>query len=129
MMFNAYPALKVVHASCAMLTLMLFIWRGRLSLQGRSIPRRWLRWVPDSVDTVLLSTGIALVFVTGQYPFEVDWITVKLIAVVTYIGLGFIALRFGRTLRVRRVAWAGALLVFSYIVLLAHFKQILPIVM
>ncbi|MDQ6966620.1 MAG: SirB2 family protein, partial [Mariprofundaceae bacterium] len=60
---SAYSTVKIIHASCALLTLLLFIWRGRLAIEGRGISRRWLRLVPDSVDTVLLGTGVALVLI------------------------------------------------------------------
>jgi uncharacterized membrane protein SirB2 len=124
MTFSALPALKVVHASCALLALLLFIWRGRLSIEGREIPRLWRRRVPDSVDTLLLGTGVALVFVTGQYPFVVGWVTVKLLAVVIYIALGFVVFRFGRSRQARKTAWVAALAVFACIVWLAYFRHI-----
>jgi len=124
---SAYLGLKAVHALCALLTLLLFIWRGHLSLRGRSIPKLWMRQIPDKVDLLLLLSGVALVFVTGQYPFVYDWITVKLVIVVAYIGLGFVALHFGKSQRIRRAAWLAALVLFAYIVVLAHSKQIIPL--
>lgn len=124
MQFSALPVLKAVHASCAILTLLLFIWRGRLSIEGKEVPQRWMRRVPDSVDTLLLGTGVALVLITGQYPFTVTWITVKLLAVIVYIALGFVVFRFGRTRKVRKTAWLTALAVFACIVWLAVFRQI-----
>jgi len=123
MMTQVYPVLKIIHASCALLTLLLFVWRGRLAVEGVAIPRRWLRWVPDSVDSLLLGTGIALVFVTAQYPFVADWVTAKLAAVIIYIALGFIVFRFGKTRMQRKAAWLAAMGVFSAIVWLAHFHQ------
>lgn len=124
MSFNTLPVLKAVHASCAMLTLLLFIWRGRLAIAGKQISQHWMRRVPDSVDALLLGTGVALVFVTGQYPFVVDWITIKLLAVIVYIALGFVVFRFGRTRKVKKAAWLTALAVFACIVWLAVFRQV-----
>ena len=125
-MTGTYTLLKSLHAGCAAATLGLFIWRTHLSLDGRRIPQRWLRRVPDSVDALLLLSGVALVFVTGQYPFEQAWISIKLLMVVLYIGLGFVVLRFGRTLSARRTARGAALLVFAYIVWLAVSKSPWP---
>ena len=125
MLSGIHADLKVIHASCALLTLVLFIWRGRLAIDGRDISRRWLRRVPDSVDTLLLATGVGLVFVTGQYPFAVGWLTVKLLAVMVYIALGFVVFRFARSRRQRRVAWIAAMGVFFAIVWLA-WAQHLP---
>jgi len=124
MLSTAYPALKMVHAGCAALTLLLFVWRGRLSIRGKRISRRLLRLVPDSVDSILLGSGIALVFVTGQYPFVNDWVTLKLLAVIAYIALGFVALRFGRSRLEKQAAWVAAMLVFAGIVWLAHARPI-----
>jgi len=122
---NTFVLVKTLHASCALLTLLLFVWRGRLAIEGEQISRRWLRRVPDTVDTLLLGTGVALVFMTGQYPFVVGWMTAKLAAVVIYIALGFIVFRFGRTRTQRKGAWVAALGVFSTIVWLA-WAQHLP---
>jgi len=124
MLSGAYSTVKIIHASCALLTLLLFIWRGRLSLQGERISHRWLRILPDSVDTLLLATGVALIYLTGQYPFTMSWISIKLMAVLLYILLGMLALRFAKTIRVRRAAWLAALGVFAAIVWLAHTRQV-----
>jgi uncharacterized membrane protein SirB2 len=124
MLTGAYPAIKAVHASCAMLTLLLFVWRGRLLMQQREISVRWLRRVPDTVDTLLLLSGVLLVLITRQYPFVAGWLTVKLFAVVAYIALGFVAFRFARNRRQRLTAWTAALGVFSLIVWLAVTRQI-----
>lgn len=124
MLPTAYPTLKMVHAGCAALTLLLFIWRGRQSIRGRQISRRLLRMVPDSVDSILLGSGIALMFVTGQYPFVNDWMTLKLLAVIAYIALGFVALRCGRSRLEKQAAWIAAMLVFAGIVWLAHARQV-----
>lgn len=124
MLTGAYPAIKVVHASCAMLTLLLFVWRGRLLMQQREIPVRWLRRVPDTVDTLLLLSGVLLVLITRQYPFVADWLTVKLFAVIAYIALGFVAFRFARSKAQQLTAWAAALGVFSLIIWLAVTRHI-----
>jgi len=123
---DIYLPLKMLHASCAIGTLLLFIWRGRLALRGSKISHRWLRRVPDSVDTLLLGTGIALVFVSGQYPSGINWLSVKLLSVTAYIALGFMLLRFAPNERVKRVTFGAALGVFAYILLLAFTKSVLP---
>jgi len=123
-----YLPLKLLHASCAIGTLVLFIWRGGLALRGANISHHWLRRVPDSVDTLLLGTGIALIFVTGQHPSGANWLSVKLFAVAAYITLGFVVLRFAPNEGVRRVAFCVALMVFVYILLLAFTKSVLPFI-
>ncbi|NIO43271.1 MAG: regulator SirB, partial [Burkholderiales bacterium] len=57
--------------------------------------------VPHAVDTLLLASAGWLMVITQQYPGVVDWLTVKLVAVVVYIGLGMVAFRFARTRSLR----------------------------
>lgn len=124
---TSYTLLKSLHVICALATLLLFIWRCRAVFSGRALSRRWLRHVTDSVDTLLLGSGVALLFVIGLSPLAGGWISVKLVAVFIYIVLGMVTLHFGRTMAIRRKAGAGALFVFAYILLLAHFKEVLPL--
>ena len=99
---------------------MLFFFRGIWSLNGSAImSQRWVKIVPHVVDTLLIISAIALAFNVRQYPLVDAWLTAKLIALLLYIGLGFIALRYGLNKAVRLSAWIVAQLVFSYIVLVA----------
>jgi uncharacterized membrane protein SirB2 len=70
-----------------------------------------------------LASAIALAILIRQYPFAAPWLTAKVIGLVIYIGLGVIALKRGRTRRVRVVAWFAAQLVFFYIVAVAINKN------
>lgn len=74
------------------------------------------RVAPHVNDTLLLAAGIALALRIQQYPLVHGWLTAKLVGLIVYIGLGLVALRFGRTRRVRLIAWAAALVVYLYIV-------------
>jgi len=58
-----------------------------------------------------------------QYPFASGWLTAKVTGLVVYVVLGTIALKRGRTLRVRVAAWIAAQLVFLYIVSVAITKD------
>jgi uncharacterized membrane protein SirB2 len=119
--------LKSFHASCACLSLGLFVWRGLRVLRQRPVASRlWARIVPDSVDMLLLASGAALAWWLHQIPFESPWLTAKLAAVAAYIYLGFVVMRLGRTPAVRRAAWLGALVVFAYIVSVAVTRSPLP---
>ena len=62
-----------------------------------------------------------------QYPFASGWLTAKVTGLVVYVVLGTIALKRGRTLRVRVAAWIAAQLVFLYIVSVAITKDPLGI--
>jgi uncharacterized membrane protein SirB2 len=51
------------------------------------------------------------------------WLTAKIVALVAYILLGSVALKYGRTKTVRAAAYAGALATFGYIVAVAVTKN------
>ena len=80
---------------------------------------RWLRIAPHVVDTVLLASAAGLVVLTGQVPFKQDWLTAKTLALVAYVLFGTVALKRGRSKRVRAAAFALALLIVLYIVSVA----------
>lgn len=61
-----------------------------------------------------------------QYPFSADWLSAKLLALIGYIALGMVALRFARTRRMRLAAWLAAQAVFFYIVAVAVTRNPLP---
>ena len=59
----------------------------------------------------------------GLSPAKAPWIAAKIVALIVYIALGMIAFRFGRTRRIRGIAFALALLTFGYIVTVAISKD------
>ena len=79
-----------------------------------------LRYLPHVVDMVLLTTALMLTTVIRQYPFAVDWLTVKVVLLAAYIVLGSIALRRGRTRAVRVGAFIAALLTVAFLVTVAR---------
>jgi uncharacterized membrane protein SirB2 len=112
--------LKGLHISCAITSYTLFFLRGIWSFNESHIIRlRWVKIVPHVVDTLLLACAIALTFVIHQYPFMDTWLTAKVIGLLLYIALGFVALKFGKTQKIRILAWLLAQAVFAYIVLVA----------
>lgn len=112
-----YSALKQVHLTAVALSFALFTLRGVWMLMDfPALQRRWVRVVPHVIDTILLSSAIGLALVLEQYPFVHGWLTAKILALVVYIILGSVALRYGPNRRIRAVAWVAALAVFGYIV-------------
>lgn len=111
---------KNIHVTCVILTWLLFFVRGIWMLRdspllGRKLTKR----VPPLIDTLLLVSAIVLVVTSHQYPVTQAWLTAKLIALLFYIGLGMIALTYGRTKKIRSAAWFSAQLCFFYIVAVA----------
>ena len=93
---------------------------------SRLMHRRWVLVTPHIVDTLLLTSAIIMVVLSGQYPFAQSWLTAKVLALILYIVLGAIALKRGRNKTVRVWAFIAALTVFAYIGSVAMTKQALP---
>lgn len=128
-MAASYTLLKYLHLACVVLSGTGFVVRGAWMMRGSPmLARRWVRVVPHVVDTVLLASAIALAVMIRQYPLVHAWLTAKVFGLVAYIVLGTIALKRGRTRAVRLTAFAGALLVFAYIVAVAMTKSVVPYV-
>ena len=119
-----YYAVKHLHMTCAALSLAFFVVRGAWMMRGSPLlAQRWVRIAPHVVDTALLASAITLAAMIGNYPLTHGWLTAKVLGLVVYIALGTVALKRGRTLRVRIAAFAGALVVFAYIVSVAFTKS------
>lgn len=116
----SYLILKTLHVSCAVISYTLFLLRGIWLMNDSNIMRqRWIRIAPHIVDTLLLSSAIALALTLHQYPFVDAWLSAKVTAMLLYIGLGSIALKQAKGKTVRILAWLAAQAVFIYIVLVA----------
>ncbi len=119
-----YHSLTIVHVSCALISIGGFILRGYWMLNGSSLlNHRLAKIVPHIVDTLLLGSAVAMLAIWQTSPLAHSWLTAKIVALILYIGLGMIALRFGKTRRVRATAWLCALLVAAYIVSVALTKS------
>ena len=112
-----YLALKHFHMTMAGLSGSLFLLRGIwMATRPARLERGWVKWLPHLVDTLLLGSAIGLALWSRQYPGEQAWLTAKIVALVVYIMLGMVALKRGRTLKIRLLALLGALAAFAYIV-------------
>jgi len=112
--------IKSIHVGSVGLSIAGFIARGALMLRDSPLLRaRFVRVAPHVVDTVLLASAVWLAWLMHAYPFVDGWITAKVLGLVAYIVLGTIALKRGRTPRVRVAAFAAALVTVAYIVWVA----------
>ncbi len=115
-----YLLLKHLHVTCVALSGLGFAVRGSLMLADSPLrQRRVFLIAPHVVDTLLLGSAVALTVVIGQYPFVNGWLTAKLVGLLAYIGLGTLALKRGRSRKLRALCLLLALLVFAYIVSVA----------
>ncbi len=124
----SYLAIKHLHVSCVVLSGLGFclrcIWmaRGSPCLQ-HPLTRR----LPHVIDTLLLGSALTLAWLSGQYPVANDWLSAKVLALLAYIVFGAMALRRGRTLRVRLGCVGLALLCYAYIVGVALTRRPWPL--
>jgi uncharacterized membrane protein SirB2 len=124
---EAYPVVWALHVGSAVLSIAGFAARGALMLaDSPRLRARFVRVAPHVVDTVLLASAVWLAWYLGQIPFAHAWITAKVLALLAYIVLGAIALKRGRTRRIRAAAFAGALAVAAYIVGVALTRDAAP---
>lgn len=117
---NAYFAIKYLHVTCVILSGAGFFLRGLLMLNDSPLMKnRWLKIIPHINDTLLLLAALTLAAMIGQYPFVTGWVTAKVFGLIGYIILGSLALKAGRSKRVRLICWVLALLVFAWIISVA----------
>jgi uncharacterized membrane protein SirB2 len=112
-----FMGVKYLHVSCVVISIGLFVLRGVLQLQSK--PWRqwwWLRVAPHTVDTVLLSSALWLVWRIGHYPFVEGWLTAKVLALLAYILLGKRALGRNTPKSQRLPFFWAALISVGYIV-------------
>ena len=103
-----YFTVKTIHMIAAILTISGFTLRGIWMLSGSGLlDHRLTRILPHVVDTVFLLSGIVLIVILRLPVLSQPWLLTKLLAVVVYILLGMVALRRGRSRRIRalRSAW------------------------
>lgn len=104
-----------------------FLVRGLGRLLGAPwLGRRIVRVLPHVVDTLLLSAGVALAIWSGRSPSAHPWLAAKLLALVVYIGLGLVALRFARSRALAGTAYAAALGCFAYMLAVAFTRNVWP---
>jgi len=124
----SYLALKHLHVATVVVSYALFCVRGAWMLaDSPMLARRWVRIAPHVNDTVLLAAAIWLTTIIQQYPGTHGWLTAKVAGLVAYVLLGTVALKRGRTKRIRAAAWFAAQLVFFYIVAVALTRDVFPI--
>lgn len=117
--------IKIIHISCAVLSFSGFFLRGIWMLSDSSLLyKRWVKTVPHIVDALLLFSAFLMLYILHWSVLDYLWLQVKIGALLVYIALGMLALKPGRSKRVRFVAWLLGLLVFLFIVSVAVSKSV-----
>jgi uncharacterized membrane protein SirB2 len=108
--------LKTIHVTFVALSFAGFFIRGIWMLRDSALlQQRWVKISPQVVDTVMLVSAVMLAVQLHFSPMAQPWLMAKIIALLVYIGVGLVALRFGRSKRTRLVAWLLGLVIFCYI--------------
>lgn len=116
--------LKLVHQGSVALSFGGFFARGLAALAGaRWVRGRAARTLPHIVDTVLLGSALAMLWLLGLTPAAAPWLAAKIVGLLLYIALGMVALRPGLPRAWRAAAWLAALAVFGWIVAVALSKN------
>jgi uncharacterized membrane protein SirB2 len=112
--------IKLIHLLSVALSILFFAGRGAAMIHDASFTgRRWVRRVAESIDAVLLFSGIALAWLTEQLPWEDAWLGVKLMLLLLYIFLGMVAFHWGRNQIVKVTSWIAAMATYAYMVFVA----------
>ena len=124
-----FIALKTIHVASVILSITGYVIRGVWMMRESPwLGKKWVRIVPHVIDTTLLGSAILLAIIIQQNPFAQGWLTAKVLALIAYIVVGTIGLKYGGTKKIRIAAWLGAIAIFLYIVLVALTRQVLPFV-
>lgn len=101
----------------AVLTICGFILRGYwVVTHSAMLDTRLVKIAPHVIDTFFLLSGIALIVTLRLQVMSQAWLLAKFAGLLLYIVFGAIALRPGRSIRVRTWSFCLALLMFAFIV-------------
>jgi len=117
-----------LHGLFVFLSLALFSLRGYWMLREcPALQARWVKIAPHIVDTMLLLTALwAAWLMYWSHGTNPAFITVKIIGLILYIGLGLVALKLGKTKTIRLAAFMAALVVYAYLIAVGVTLRVLP---
>lgn len=94
-MFAYYTAMKHSHLMFVVITLLLLNFRFFWKHCAPNKPlHKIFRIVPHINDTLLLITGAMMAYTVKFIPFvNANWLGVKLVLLLVYIGFGFMAVK------------------------------------
>lgn len=115
--------LKHIHLLFVALVTIGFL--GRVALaqyRPEMLQQKWIKLSPHILASLLLLTGIGLVFQGNWLDSSYGWIVAKLILMFAFIGLGLMTMR--EQGQKRWIAFGAALFCLYYIVKVAFAKQV-----
>jgi uncharacterized membrane protein SirB2 len=123
-LIDGYALVRQLHLVLVSASVGLFAVRGGALLIGQRWPMgsRW-RVASVLIDVLLLSAGASLWWMLGLNPLRDAWLGSKLLFLLLYIGLGWVALRRAIEVGKRReafIAWSAALVCAAFMVSVAR---------
>jgi uncharacterized membrane protein SirB2 len=119
----SFATIKHIHMGAAALSIALFVLRGGWMLWSpQTLRQPWVKLLPHVIDTVLLAAALWLAWQLGAGAMR-GWLVAKIVGLFVYVALGTIALKRGRTRRIRVAALVAAVATFGYIVMVAVTKS------
>ena len=118
-----YEILKHTHLTALAISFLLFFVRGYLMMRESSAAKHKAFLIaPHVINLILIVSGVSLAVFLHLNPTQQPWLATKLIALVIYIVLGVLTFKHPK-LRVRKILWLLALIVFAFIVSVAQSKN------
>ena len=114
--------IKIIHLTFVLLAISSFVGRFvLLNTQPDVLKQKIFKIAPHVIDTLLLLSGITLVFQGQWLSGEYGWLVAKIMVLCGYVALGRLAMHSEGTLRWQ--AFAGAMACFLYIIMVAVTKH------
>lgn len=113
-----YLDIRYVHIAAVSLSGALFFIRA---VAGNLFGATWImatpvRYLSYAIDSILLTAALMLMTIVQQFPFVDAWLTIKILLLVCYIGLGSFALKRAKSRAARLGFSTAAIAVFIFIV-------------
>ena len=111
-----YLTIKYIHTIAGLVTISGFLLRGYwMLIESDLLRHRVTRIAPHVVDAILLTAGIAMLWMLHLNPLKQPWLLAKFAGLLAYILLGMVALKRGPTKQIRMVAFVAAIASFAYL--------------
>lgn len=104
----------MVHIGCVIASLVLLALRFARGLAGEVPNAGVLRWLPMAVDALLIVAALTLCVLIQQFPFQQDWLTAKLVALLAYMGFGHASAGRDKPTRTRVILFSLAIVAVIY---------------
>jgi uncharacterized membrane protein SirB2 len=115
--------IKHLHLTFVLLSLLSFVGRVVLAqIRPAILQQKAMKIAPHVINTILLLSGMTLVFQGSWLSGEYAWIIAKIVVLFGYVGLGILTFRLEGQQRWQ--AFGGAMLCFIYIAMAAVTKHV-----